>query len=190
MTILTQSEFARAQGWSRSHVTALKQAGRLVLADDGRVDVEASLARIAATRGGGRDDVAARHAAARGKVESPPLPQEPGGGPAELESPIGVEGARAQFSERLLQFENAQIKLELALRRHKRYARLAALGEATALGGMLRAVLERLIDQTAPRLAAARDAGRRQDILRAEVKRLKRAVKAEFPAALRRLRRR
>lgn len=64
MTIASQSQFAAAQGWSRSYVTQLKQAGRLVL-QDGQVDVEASLARIAETADTNRDDVAARHAAAR-----------------------------------------------------------------------------------------------------------------------------
>ena len=61
---LTQAEFARLQGWNRSTVTRLKQAGRLVLDAYGHVDVAASLARIAET-GGMRFDVAERHAAQR-----------------------------------------------------------------------------------------------------------------------------
>jgi hypothetical protein len=47
---LTQSAFAAQQGWGRSYVTQLKKEGRLVMVEDGkRVDVAASLARIAAT---------------------------------------------------------------------------------------------------------------------------------------------
>lgn len=45
MTLVTQAEFARLQGWQRSYVTQLKQQGRLVMVD-GKVDVEASLAKI------------------------------------------------------------------------------------------------------------------------------------------------
>ncbi len=47
----SQADFARANGWAKSYVTALKQAGRLVLAEDGRVDFAASLERIRATTG-------------------------------------------------------------------------------------------------------------------------------------------
>lgn len=49
MTTATQSEFAAILGKDKSYVTRLKQAGRLVLAEDGRVDVEKSQALIAAT---------------------------------------------------------------------------------------------------------------------------------------------
>ena len=61
--VCTQAEFAAAQGWHRSTVTRLKQAGRLVM--QGRmVEVAASVARIEET-GGMRFDVAERHAANR-----------------------------------------------------------------------------------------------------------------------------
>jgi len=36
MNEITQAEFARRNGWSRSHVTGLKHAGRLVMTDDGK----------------------------------------------------------------------------------------------------------------------------------------------------------
>ena len=49
MSTATQSEFAAILGKDKSYVTRLKQAGRLVLAEDGRVDVEASKALIAET---------------------------------------------------------------------------------------------------------------------------------------------
>jgi phage terminase Nu1 subunit (DNA packaging protein) len=65
-TTATQSQFAGQLGCNKSHVTRLKQAGRLVLDDKGLVLVEASKARIAETEGG-RDDVAARHAAEKGQ---------------------------------------------------------------------------------------------------------------------------
>jgi len=61
---VNQAEFARMQGWSRSHVTGLKQAGRLVM-EDGKVLVDESLARIEATKDPNREDVAKRHAVER-----------------------------------------------------------------------------------------------------------------------------
>lgn len=69
--LLTQKEFALQQGWAQSYVTQLKQAGRLVIVD-GKVDVAASLRRIADTADHNRDDVAQRHAANRqAKVNNP-----------------------------------------------------------------------------------------------------------------------
>jgi len=65
MTTATQADFARLIGVARSYVTALKNAGRLVMTADGRVEVEDSISRIDATKDPNRDDVAARHAQAR-----------------------------------------------------------------------------------------------------------------------------
>lgn len=72
--LATQSEFAAILGKDKSYITRLKQNGRLVLVDTPqgqRVDVEASKARIAETEGG-RDDVAARHAAEKGQEAKKP----------------------------------------------------------------------------------------------------------------------
>lgn len=66
--LLKQAAFAKLQGWHKSTVTRLKQAGRLVMVG-GRVDVLASLARIEET-GGMRDDVAERHATERAQKTS------------------------------------------------------------------------------------------------------------------------
>lgn len=65
MTTLTQSQFARHLGVDRAYITRLKQAGRLVMTDDGKVKVAESEARIAATADPAKDQVAARHAAER-----------------------------------------------------------------------------------------------------------------------------
>lgn len=63
---LSFAAFARARGWSRSYVTALRKAGRLVLTADGkRVLPTESDARILATRDPAKAGVVARHAAAR-----------------------------------------------------------------------------------------------------------------------------
>lgn len=63
----TFTEFAAIHGCVKSHVTALRKAGRLVLTDDGkRVRVAESLARIEATRDPAMAAVTARHAQDRG----------------------------------------------------------------------------------------------------------------------------
>lgn len=63
----TFTEFATLHGCVKSHVTALRKAGRLVLTEDGkRVRVAESLARIEATRDPAMAAVAARHAEQRG----------------------------------------------------------------------------------------------------------------------------
>lgn len=45
----TQADFARAQKWQKSYVTKLKNEGRLVFDEQGRVDFAASLERIRAS---------------------------------------------------------------------------------------------------------------------------------------------
>jgi hypothetical protein len=72
VTAVSQADFARDIGVARSRVTALKQAGRLVLDDKGRVMVEESKARIAETADPNRDDVARRHAANRASAGNAP----------------------------------------------------------------------------------------------------------------------
>lgn len=76
MTTATLSQFAREISRSPSYVTKLKQEGRLVLGDDGRVDVEKSKERIDATKDPNRDDVRARHAAVRGTQPPPSSPDQ------------------------------------------------------------------------------------------------------------------
>lgn len=65
---VSQSEFARLLNVGRSYITALKAAGRLVMTEDGKVDVEASRQRISETADPNRDDVVSRWAAERGQT--------------------------------------------------------------------------------------------------------------------------
>lgn len=71
MTLLSQSAFATHKNVNRSTVTRWKDDGRLVMVGN-KVDVEASEQRLKETAGG-RDDVAARHAAAKGQVTAPEI---------------------------------------------------------------------------------------------------------------------
>jgi len=56
------AEFARRKGWHRSTATRRAQQGKLVLTEDGRVDVEASEARLTATSDPTKEGVRQRHA--------------------------------------------------------------------------------------------------------------------------------
>lgn len=81
---VSQAEFARLLGVGRSYVTALKQSGRLVFDDQGRVLVQESQQRIADSADPNRDDVKARYAKERAGAQTPAVepmeePDEPGG---------------------------------------------------------------------------------------------------------------
>lgn len=65
MNTLNQTQFAKHIGVTKGYVTQLKQAGRLVIAKNGLVDVEASQLLIKQTEDANRDDVKARHELAR-----------------------------------------------------------------------------------------------------------------------------
>lgn len=189
----TDAEFARFLGVNKSTISRARRAGRLVLAADGQVDFDASAARWHETAGG-RTDVAARHAAQRGAVIPKAQPAQKNATPRDSASDAGLGAETASGETRnsakvaLLHYENAAIKLEMALRRGLRIERPAMKREAQGLGAMLRAGIERVIDQTAPRLAAAGEDTERRRILDAEIRRLAWVVKREMPRALRRMR--
>jgi hypothetical protein len=67
MLTLNQTQFAKHIGVHKSYITELKQAGRIVMAENGKVDVEASMLLITETSDPNRDDVSARHAKERGQ---------------------------------------------------------------------------------------------------------------------------
>lgn len=181
----TKTEFARRLGVNKSTITRAAQAGRIVVDAEGRVEIEASLARWNATRAG-RDDVAARHAAARGHaVVAATDPATL----AEAASPTLQDGSgRAQARAEGLDYENRLLRLEMALRRGQRYPLADARREALGIGGMMRAAFERLVDTAAPRVAVAAGLDERRRILRDELRGLRAMIRAEFPRALRRLR--
>lgn len=200
MTLETRAAFARRLGVHKSNVTRAAQAGRIVLVGD-LVDVEKSLERWHATQGG-RTDVAARHAAQRGgeipmaqaATENATVAQrgatvaQPAPQPAiDMPEDVASDG-RAKYKAMALKYENDAIKLEMALRHGKRYPLEAVKREAHSLGATLRAAIERVIDQTAPRLAVMKSEADRMALLQAECAKLARFIKGEFPRSLRRMR--
>lgn len=185
----TQIELAKHLGVNRSSVSRAVKAGRIAPDADGRFDFERCAAAWHANAGG-RADVAARHAAQRGTAI--PTPQRaPQNATAVQDLPTTVLDAgsgRAGPQAVRLKFENDILKIEMALRRHLRYELASVKREAFGLGAMLRAGLERVVDQTAPRLAACADAAERRRIIAKEVARLDWIIKREYPRALRRMR--
>jgi hypothetical protein len=196
MTVETKAAFARRLNWNRSNVTRAAQAGRLVLVGK-LVDVEASLDRIRATQAG-RTDVSARHAAQRGATTpthaqakpNPATAPQPANAP-QITAPISTDtdgGSRTRYKAITLHLENQQIKLGMAMARGLRFARKDVARESTAIGAIVRSATERVIDQTAPRLAVMTDPARRSQLLALELRAVRRAIRGEFPRALRRLR--
>lgn len=212
----TPAAFARRLGVHKSTISRAISAGRLVL-DGGFLDVEVSLRLWQATKPGLRPDVLARHAAKRSPAipEAAPASAAPrsaaetaagaaeddhaatdldrllgGDEDGEGSPPAAAAGSPrlADYTQALLAAQNALARLSIQLRTHKRYPADAIHDEAQALGATLRGALERLVDQTAPRLAVQRDPAARRALLVEQVKALGRTLRREMPRALRRLR--
>jgi len=161
---VTQAEFARLQGWSRSHVTGLKQAGRLVM-DGKRVDVKASLARIEATKDPNRDDVSRRHKEGRsskGGVGDVPTTEKPKMVPPSQQSPMDERVSSTYQQSRAV--KERYLALQAKAQYEKDIGKLvdvALVSKAGAdLGTHLRSALENLQDRLAPELAPESDPAR------------------------------
>lgn len=178
MTTESKSQFAKRINRAPSYITELIAHGRIVL-DGKKVNVEASLAKLEATASGANPAVAARHEAARAADKKPRKKRAV----AEVE-----EGSRQYYERLLQQLKNQQKTLEFDLVLGKRFDISDVRREALALGNTLRASLERMIDQTAPRLAVMTSPADRAHLLKTESINTSRVIKAEFPRAMRRLR--
>lgn len=150
MTTESQAAFARRLGVDRSHVTRLKQHGRLVMGEGGGVDVQASLRRIIETAGG-RDDVAARWAGARlaetAQEPSAASPRGQGMG----EAAIGETRADAQARKEAAAAD--LLEIELAQKRGNLIPKEDVDTALKTFAAAMRAGLEVLADQVAPLVA-------------------------------------
>jgi len=155
MTTENQAAFARRIGKARSYITALKNAGRIVMAGD-LVDVEASLRMIEQT-GGSRPDVAERHAAEK----AAPAPQQPAA--AQDNDKIGnsYQAARAVKEK----YGALKAKAEYETMIGNLIPREDADAAMRFIGAAVRAALEVFPDQTAPLVAHSTDLAEIQDQL-------------------------
>ncbi len=187
--------FARRIGVHKSTVTRAIQAGRLLLVD-GQLDIAVNLARWESTKIGSRPDVAARHEAQRSGDTPNPIPatEKPADAPADRHEALEIpeaplaQGTLPYYTARRLAAQNSLVRLGMQLRSQQRYPLDGVRREAYALGGTLRASLERMIDQTAPRLCVLKSAEERRALLSVETRQLRRDLQREFVRALRRLR--
>lgn len=155
MKKLSQAAFAQHHGVDRSYITQLKQAGRLVMTADGKVDVEASELRIKETEDPNRDDVRARHA----KNRQPEVAAKPESVKAEKPAK-----AKEPKSDDEISFQRGRAKeqhfkaLQAELLYQKTMGTLVEISSvqkgAAEIGKQLRTLLENLPDQLAPELAA------------------------------------
>lgn len=192
----TLAAFARRLNVARSTVTRAAQAGRLVLDAAGQVLIQASLASWHATAGA-RPDVAQRHAQARGAAIPPATAAQTAqtglefGGEGEGQGTAADEPTgptRADLEAEKLKWENKLLLLALDVDTGAKLPLDALLTEAHGLGGTLRATVDRLVDQTSPRLAAAAASPDDQArLLGRERIRTRRALQVAFIRALRRL---
>jgi len=193
----TKAAFARRLGVNKSTITRAGQEGRLIM-QDGKVDVAASLARWHATAGG-RTDLTEKYARQRSKnIPHIPTPIQVQENAAtglysndrgiDEEEEAQTNPDRTRYKTMVLHFENQTIKLHMALDKGLRHRLAAVQREALGLGAALQASVERLIDQTAPRLAAATGRDARATLLRDECGQLARVIRAEFVRSARRLR--
>lgn len=107
---------------------------------------------------------------------------------AETDPGIDSSQSKTRYKAIALHYENQTIKLGMGLNRGLRYYRADVRDEAHSLANAVRAGVERLIDQTAPRLAVIPGHADRGYLLRREVRKLVRMLNREYPNALRRLR--
>jgi hypothetical protein len=156
----SRADFAARIGVNKSTVTRWAQAGRLVLADDGAVDIDASIQRLDATRGI-RHDVAERWRQYRdGLIDfegNPIQPQQPPATPAvaDDDTPLADDldrdeiGRRTRLAQMLKEEANARIKAredEAAAGRYLERDRVQSdlLTVANTVNGLLDQIPDRL----------------------------------------------
>lgn len=163
MTTETQAAFARRNGWTRSYISELKLAGRLVLTDAGLVDVEASLIRIGETAPGTRPDVAERNALARTETAS--------GSQGDPGAPD--EGAGTFAEARLLERRYKALRAKLDYEQQQRLLVPAAdvQTQGRQIGALMRATLQTIPDRLSAELAAETDPRRAHALLATEIDR-------------------
>lgn len=158
MTLMSQAEFARHIGATRSYITQLKSAGRLVI-EGNKVNVEASVQLIADTKDLAKDGVAKRHESDR-KAQ----------GAERAPSASGSSGSRFQLAKARREEANAEFA-EIELAKLRGTLLLVEEAKSAVYNGdvIIRNRLESLPDTLAPQLAAESDEQKIRSILMDQV---------------------
>lgn len=165
--IISKSEYATLRGWSAAYVTKLKNKGRLVLTADGRVDVEASDALIAASKDPSKAGVVERWQRERGDVSLPP-PDRPA-------KPLVLNGDEFNYQEARAKRETHEANLAEMRERERAGELIETVRVVKALTDsaiVSRSALERMPDRLAPLLAAESDPNRIFALLEGEIARI------------------
>ena len=164
--LVTQAEFARIIQHDKSHVTRLKQVGRLVM-QGSRVDVDASIELIAATAGT-RDDVKQRHEAGRADATVMPAAsvEEPKWSPETIRNEEETRSDLKEAQRIKAMAESRRVSAAAdreEMERDKMAGDLIAREDVDAamkfVGSTIRAQLDVLPDQLAPVIAPVTDIG-------------------------------
>lgn len=141
----TKAQFAKRLGVNKSTVTRYGQAGRLVLAPNGKVRVEESLNLINGTKGH-RIDVSEKHGQMRDE-----LPDDATGVAGdEINATASGIVDRAKLQRATLIFGNNIMKIEMALSNGTLVLKEDVVSKAGLDGRAFRIGMERLIDNLAP----------------------------------------
>ena len=183
---MTQAEFARHLGRNRATITRAKAAGRLVLTDEGLVDVAASLARLQATAGSRPDlsDLWAERRRAQSErgadrmvegadqAPTPPADHTPTLAPGDALDTDAI-GRRTRFAQMLKAEAEAEVKRrEAALARGDVVERAAVRKDLTDAVSVILNAAETLPDRLAPSLLDVGDLPTVQALLRDAVEQL------------------
>lgn len=177
MTTCTKAEYAQRKGVSRPAISQAIRAGRVVVGEDGRVDVEAS-DRVWDAKTDTLQSLRANAPKRRAQAladephRSSPPADRPGQGAAGSESP-------APLSRVIYDFESARAKREThaaniaEMEERKRAGELCetstVLMTMTTIGSNFRTALERVADKLADRVAAEADPHACHQIISAEI---------------------
>lgn len=160
--VVSQAAFARMNGWSRSHVTQLKKAGRLSVTDNGRVRVRESLERIRTTEDPSKAHVAERHERAR-QAKKTNTDQPNSDAP---QSSTGTYTAHRAQKER---YAALMAQIDYWERIGSLVSKTEVEAAASDFGAQLRRTLEGLPDQVAELVAAESDPARVHALLLEEI---------------------
>jgi phage terminase Nu1 subunit (DNA packaging protein) len=149
-TLVTRSQLAAHMDCAKSYVTKLGNQGRLVLAPDGRIELEPTLALIKSTTGAPERALEAVMAAGEGTGQSK---AEQG----RQAAPATPETTYIDWKERKEKAQAELAEMEVAQRRSQLLEFDAVRSLVASAATTLRTRLEALPDQLAPTLAATAD---------------------------------